>query len=134
MNIAKFTEEYFRDTLELSLFENAIAALIDDSMRSHKNESEVIEEAIRVSPALLALAEKELSVRATPAEVKKKVADWLVSSGYTYADAGIMMNMSRASVSYALKVDKYFTNAQAKKYNKAFNFSIDYLTKGEGSL
>ena len=51
------------------------------------------------------------------------------------ADAGLKMNMSRASVSYALSmVDKYFTRSQAVKYAHYFNMNFDYLTKGEGEL
>lgn len=77
----------------------------------------------------------ETTVKATPAQVKQAVADYFKEHGLTMAEAGLKMNMSRASVSYALSMqDKYFTRAQAVKYAHYFNMSIDYLTQGEGEL
>lgn len=77
----------------------------------------------------------ETTVKATPAQVKQAVADYFKEHGLTMAEAGLKMNMSRASVSYALSMqDKYFTRAQAVKYAHYFHMSMDYLTQGEGEL
>ena len=77
----------------------------------------------------------ETTVKATPAQVKQAVADYFKEHGLTMAEAGLKMNMSRASVSYALSMqDKYFTRAQAVKYAHTFGMDIEYLTKGEGDL
>ncbi len=77
----------------------------------------------------------EKTVISTPAQVKEAVAQYFKEHHITMADAGLKMNMSRASVSYALSmVDKYFTRSQAVKYAHYFNMNFDYLTKGEGEL
>lgn len=77
----------------------------------------------------------ETTVKATPAQVKEAVADFFKEQKLTMAEAGLKMNMSRASVSYALLAkDKYFTRAQAVKYAHTFGMDIEYLTKGEGEL
>lgn len=74
-------------------------------------------------------------MNATPEEVLKEIANDFRTNGLTHESAAEKIGYSnKQTVSNLLTQKKYFSPLQAAKFNKAFGYSIKYLTTGEGNL
>lgn len=71
----------------------------------------------------------------SPEEVLRNVAQEFKHLGFTQAEVAKKLGMnSRQSVSNILASKKYMSRKQATKFNIAFEFNVEYLMTGEGTL
>ncbi len=74
-------------------------------------------------------------VYSSPEEVLHEVSRNLRLQGITHAKAALMLGMkNKQSFSNLLASKKYLSQKQAERFNRFFNYSIDFLTYGRGSL
>lgn len=62
-----------------------------------------------------------------------KIKDYFIENGMKHSDIASVLDVTQAAVSNQLNGRPFGINS-AKKWNKAFGFSIDWLTTGEGPM
>ena len=71
----------------------------------------------------------------SPQEVLRIVSADLKIQGYTHAEAAMRLGMkSTQTLSNLLSSKKYMSRLQAERFQRAFNYNIDFLMSGEGVL
>ena len=71
----------------------------------------------------------------TPQEVLRAVSIDFKIQGYTHADAAKRLGMkSTQTLSNLLSSKKYLSGLQARRFQRAFDYNMDFLMSGEGVL
>ena len=71
----------------------------------------------------------------SPQEVLRAVSNDFKNQGYTYADAAKILGIKSKQTLYnLLSSKKYMSGLQARRFQRAFGYNMDFLMSGEGIL